>query len=125
MAVEKEDVVVGARGKGVLVAQEIAFAKILAGNNKVLRNRGVKRLARWLKVHSNGRCGMCAKNFLMVGLWDVFPLGFVFRLDLLMVDNCITEFTDDDLMRIWKGLFYCMWMADKPLVQVLVPGEGG
>lgn len=42
-----------------------------------------------------------------------------------MVDNCITEFTDDDFMRIWKGLFYCMWMADKPLVQVLVPGEGG
>lgn len=83
MVVEKENVVVGARRKGVLVAQEIAFAKILAGNNKTLRDRGVKRLARWLKVRSDGRC----------------------------------EFTDDDFMRIWKGLFYCMWMADKPLVQ--------
>jgi len=83
MAVEKEDVVIDARGKGVLVAQEIAFAKILAGNNKTLRDRGVKRLARWLKARSHGRC----------------------------------EFTDDDFMRIWKGLFYCMWMADKPLVQ--------
>jgi len=68
MAVEKEDALVGARGKGVLVAQEIAFAKILAGNDKTLRDRGVKRLARWLKVRSNGRCGMCAKNCLMVGL---------------------------------------------------------
>lgn len=41
-----------------------------------------------------------------------------------MVDNFIAEFTDDDFMRIWKGLFYCMWMADKPLVQVLVMGQG-
>jgi hypothetical protein len=62
MAVEKGDVFVGARGKSVLVAQEIEFAKILAGNNKTLRDRGVKRLARWLKVRSNGKCGMCAKN---------------------------------------------------------------
>jgi len=79
MAVEKEDVVIDARGKGVLVAQEIAFAKILAGNNKTLRDRGVKRLARWLKARSHGRCGMCAKkNHLMVGLCDVFPLGLLY-----------------------------------------------
>jgi len=77
MAVENVDVVEGARGKGVLVAQEIAFAKILAGNNKTLRDRGVKRLARWLKVRSHGRCGMCAKN-LMVGLCNVFPLGLLY-----------------------------------------------
>ncbi|KAH9504548.1 Ribosomal RNA processing protein 1 B [Bulinus truncatus] len=24
---------------------------------------------------------------------------------------------DDDLLKIWKGLFYCMWMQDKPLIQ--------
>jgi hypothetical protein len=61
MAVEREGMYIVARGQDVLVAQEIAFAKILAGNNKTLRDRGVKRLARWLKVRSNGRCGMCAK----------------------------------------------------------------
>lgn len=27
-------------------------------------------------------------------------------------------FTEDDFMRIWKGLFYSMWMSDKPLIQV-------
>ncbi|GLH06917.1 Uncharacterized protein GBIM_12508 [Gryllus bimaculatus] len=27
------------------------------------------------------------------------------------------SFTHDDFMRIWKGLFYCMWMSDKPLIQ--------
>lgn len=26
-------------------------------------------------------------------------------------------FTDTDFLRLWKGLFYCMWMSDKPLVQ--------
>jgi ribosomal RNA-processing protein 1 len=61
MAVGSSDVTVDTRGKSVLVAQEIAFAKILAGNNKTLRDRGVKRLARWLRVRSSGRCGMGPK----------------------------------------------------------------
>ncbi|WAR06184.1 RRP1-like protein [Mya arenaria] len=26
-------------------------------------------------------------------------------------------FTKDDLLKIWKGLHYCMWMQDKPVVQ--------
>ena len=26
--------------------------------------------------------------------------------------------SEDDLMKIWKGLHYCMWMQDKPLIQV-------
>jgi len=26
-------------------------------------------------------------------------------------------FQEDELLRIWKGLFYCYWMSDKPLVQ--------
>ncbi|CAL1531716.1 unnamed protein product [Lymnaea stagnalis] len=25
--------------------------------------------------------------------------------------------SDSDLLKIWKGLFYCMWMQDKPLIQ--------
>jgi len=27
-------------------------------------------------------------------------------------------FTEEDLLKIWKGLHYCVWMSDKPLVQV-------
>ncbi|OQR80348.1 ribosomal RNA processing protein 1A-like, partial [Tropilaelaps mercedesae] len=27
------------------------------------------------------------------------------------------EFSIDGMMKLWKGLFYCMWMADKPLIQ--------
>ncbi|XP_051168130.1 ribosomal RNA processing protein 1 homolog [Leptopilina boulardi] len=26
-------------------------------------------------------------------------------------------FTEADFVRLWKGLYYCMWMSDKPLVQ--------
>ncbi|XP_048202120.1 ribosomal RNA processing protein 1 homolog A [Perognathus longimembris pacificus] len=26
-------------------------------------------------------------------------------------------FTHDELLKIWKGLFYCLWMQDKPLLQ--------
>lgn len=28
-----------------------------------------------------------------------------------------TDFTNSDFLRLWKGLYYCMWMSDKPLVQ--------
>ncbi|CAI7862387.1 unnamed protein product, partial [Closterium sp. NIES-54] len=27
------------------------------------------------------------------------------------------EIAEEDLLKIWKGLFYCMWHSDKPLVQ--------
>ncbi|XP_070581352.1 ribosomal RNA processing protein 1 homolog A-like [Ptychodera flava] len=26
-------------------------------------------------------------------------------------------FSETDLLKIWKGLFYCMWMSDKPVIQ--------
>lgn len=26
-------------------------------------------------------------------------------------------FTEEKLMRLWRGLFYCMWLSDKPLIQ--------
>lgn len=34
-------------------------------------------------------------------------------------------FTHDELLKVWKGLFYCMWMQDKPLLQVSVWGGRG
>ena len=26
-------------------------------------------------------------------------------------------FSDVEMMRLWKGLYYCFWMSDKPLIQ--------
>lgn len=39
---------------------------------------------------------------------------------LLQLDYLLTfpEFKEDDFTRVWKGLFYAVWMSDKPLVQV-------
>jgi len=32
--------------------------------------------------------------------------------------NSASFFSYDDLIKIWKGLYYNMWMADKPVLQV-------
>ncbi|XP_054005019.1 ribosomal RNA processing protein 1 homolog [Hylaeus anthracinus] len=36
---------------------------------------------------------------------------------LTVRSNSSFAFTDTDFMRLWKGLFYYMWMSDKPLIQ--------
>lgn len=28
-----------------------------------------------------------------------------------------TGFSEEDLLKLWKGLFYCLWMQDKPVLQ--------
>ncbi|XP_062982638.1 ribosomal RNA processing protein 1 homolog B [Elgaria multicarinata webbii] len=35
----------------------------------------------------------------------------------LRTQNPAGSFTQEELLKIWKGLFYCMWMQDKPLLQ--------
>lgn len=30
-------------------------------------------------------------------------------------------FSQDELLKIWRGLFYCMWVQDEPLLQVTQP----
>uniref|UniRef100_A0A0V0G569 Putative nucleolar protein n=1 Tax=Triatoma dimidiata TaxID=72491 RepID=A0A0V0G569_TRIDM len=65
------------------IAQEIAFAKALAGNDKTLRDRALRRLRKWLISKSKSEVGV----------------------------------TEDGFVRIWRGLFYNVWMSDKPLVQ--------
>uniref|UniRef100_A0A182MGR9 Uncharacterized protein n=1 Tax=Anopheles culicifacies TaxID=139723 RepID=A0A182MGR9_9DIPT len=69
--------------KSAIIAQEIKFARALAGNNPALRRKVLKNLKTWLSTRSQST--------------------FVF--------------SDVDFLRLWKGLFYCMWMSDKPLVQ--------
>ncbi|XP_015586757.1 ribosomal RNA processing protein 1 homolog [Cephus cinctus] len=69
--------------KTLVVAQEIKFAKLLAGNDKKVRDKVLKNLKKWLVVRSKSSFA----------------------------------FTEEDFMRLWKGLFYCMWMSDKPLIQ--------
>ncbi|XP_053621941.1 ribosomal RNA processing protein 1 homolog [Plodia interpunctella] len=67
----------------LIVAQEIKFARLLAGNEKKSRDRVLKTLKKWLV--------------------NCFQKGH--------------EFKEEDFIRLWKGLFYAVWMSDKPLVQ--------
>ncbi|XP_046743593.1 ribosomal RNA processing protein 1 homolog [Diprion similis] len=69
--------------KTLVIAHEIKFAKLLAGNDKKVRDKVLKNLKKWLTVRSES--------------------SFAFE--------------EQDFMRLWKGLYYCMWMSDKPLIQ--------
>ncbi|KYN01918.1 Ribosomal RNA processing protein 1 like protein [Cyphomyrmex costatus] len=69
--------------KARVVAQEIKIARLLANNDKKVRDKVLKKLKKWLTVRSQS--------------------SFVF--------------TKTDFMSLWKGLFYCMWMSDKMLIQ--------
>jgi len=40
---------------------------------------------------------------------------YVNKLDVNVI---VDVFGDGDFLKIWKGLHYCMWMTDKPLIQV-------
>ncbi|OQV16176.1 putative Ribosomal RNA processing protein 1-like protein A [Hypsibius exemplaris] len=65
------------------VQLEIEFAKKLAVNDKMQRDKAMRHLWRWLRAESEGG----------------------------------KKFSQKDLSLIWKGLYYCMWMCDKPKVQ--------
>ncbi|XP_050072174.1 ribosomal RNA processing protein 1 homolog [Anopheles maculipalpis] len=64
--------------KSAIIAQEIKFARALAGNDPTLRRRVLKNLKTWLTTRSQSTFGKATGT---------------------------------------RGLFYCMWMSDKPLVQ--------
>ncbi|XP_074889717.1 ribosomal RNA processing protein 1 homolog B isoform X2 [Buteo buteo] len=69
---------------------EVQFAQRLAANEKRIRDRALKKLRGYIGV----RTQRPADFFCTVG-----------------------GFSQEELLKIWKGLFYCMWMQDKPLLQ--------
>ncbi|XP_011139786.1 ribosomal RNA processing protein 1 homolog isoform X2 [Harpegnathos saltator] len=73
----------GKNKKTLVIAQEIKFARLLADNDKRIRDKVLKSLKKWLTVRSQSSFA----------------------------------FTEMDFMSLWKGLFYCMWMSDKMLIQ--------
>jgi hypothetical protein len=67
---------------------EVQFAKKLAANEPAIRDKAVKKLKKWLMSRSS-ICGEESKS----------------------------TFNESEMLRLWKGLHYCFWMSDKPLVQ--------
>uniref|UniRef100_G3TRY5 Ribosomal RNA processing 1 n=1 Tax=Loxodonta africana TaxID=9785 RepID=G3TRY5_LOXAF len=68
----------------VQLPPEIQLAQRLAGNEKVTRDRAVKKLRKYIVARTQRAAG---------------------------------GFTHEELLKVWKGLFYCMWMQDKQLLQ--------
>ncbi|XP_028902441.1 ribosomal RNA processing protein 1 homolog A [Ornithorhynchus anatinus] len=66
------------------LAPEIQLAQRLAANEKVTRDRAVRKLRKYISAKTQRSSG---------------------------------GFSHDEMLKIWKGLFYCMWMQDKPLLQ--------
>lgn len=82
---------------------EIYFARKLASNEKKIRDRSLKKLRRWIEARSSVPDGKkCA-----------FHLANQF----LIFFTPYSAFSEEELFKLWKGLFYCMWMSDKPLIQ--------
>lgn len=95
--------------KVFLIAQEIELAKLLAGNSKTVREKALRNLKKWFDSRSQ------AVRKLVLNYKKLFWLSILYYLILFL-----PAFTDDDFQRIWKGLFYTMWMSDKPLTQVCI-----
>ena len=77
-----------------------------------------------------GRCGMCGDGcaprakeervgIFVVGItYGIFLWETSFSRRIYFSWIFVVEFTKKELLLVWKGLYYCMWMSDKPKVQV-------
>lgn len=74
---------------GEIPPVEVQFAKKLAANEPAVRDKAIKKLKKWLMSRSSICDGEVSK----------------------------ATFNDSEMLRLWKGLHYCFWMSDKPLVQ--------
>ncbi|CAL8101143.1 unnamed protein product [Orchesella dallaii] len=68
---------------------EMTMVRRLAGNDPIVRKKTLKKLKKWLSILAQS-----------------------------VPDNpeC-RSMIEPNFVRVWKALFYCMWMADKPLPQ--------
>ena len=66
---------------------EVQFAQRLAANEPKIRDKAVTKLKVWLTTRASGKSGAAQ------------------------------PFSEEEMLRLWKGLHYCFWMSDKPLIQ--------
>ncbi|XP_015265253.1 PREDICTED: ribosomal RNA processing protein 1 homolog B [Gekko japonicus] len=77
---------------------EIQFAQRLAANEKRIRDRALKKLRGYIILRTQDLAEHVVLSTKEPGS---VPGGF----------------NQEEFLKIWKGLFYCMWMQDKPLLQ--------
>ncbi|KAL8278830.1 hypothetical protein RQP46_008701 [Phenoliferia psychrophenolica] len=95
------------KGKKTLAPSSSAppLGKFLASSEKPVRDKAVASLARFL-AGTKKDLGEDEDETLEVGEldWDA-----EYELD--------SRLAKGDMAKLWKGVFYCFWMSDKPLVQ--------
>lgn len=96
----------GKAEKAKKMTPEIYFARKLASNEKKIRDRSLKKLKRWIAARSAVADGIDTSKFFLLSKKYFYSNFYLF-----------SAFSEDELMKLWKGLFYCMWMSDKPLIQ--------
>ena len=96
--------------EGTASAAESKFARKLASNEAKVRNRALKRLRMYLTIRSKNDGSKAASSTMhctCASRSACAPRHFV-----------RSDFDHLEMLKLWKGLYFCMWMADKPLVQV-------
>ena len=97
--------------------REVEFARRLSVSDKGSRDRALKKLKTWLHARSQPTGGN-GYNQLLRCRKDLFlSIAATLRyFDSFAIPTA--DFGVDEMMKLWRGLHYCMWMSDKPLVQV-------
>lgn len=99
--------------------EEVYFAQHLASNEPRIRNKSLARLKKWLKLRSQtdeAEFSFDGMMKLWKGTWlySIARSIFIYSSIRMSMLSCIqTKHAIEHL----AGLFYCMWMADKPLIQ--------
>ncbi|KAK0553102.1 hypothetical protein OC845_001382 [Tilletia horrida] len=78
-------------------ADALPLGKVLASTEKKIRDGGIRSLAAFLSRPTN-----------TVGVGAQSQTGII---------------PPDEMAKLWKGIFYCFWMSDKPLVQQALATE--
>ena len=82
---------------------EVKFARQLASNDGKTRSRAFRSVRRWLSQRSAVEGGVLRAPREMGRDLKCF---------------CAPGLDDAELLKLWKGLYVCMWHSDKPVVQV-------
>ncbi|KAG8507169.1 Ribosomal RNA processing protein 1B, partial [Galemys pyrenaicus] len=94
---------------------EIQFAQRLASHEKGIRERAARKLRQYLSVKTQRETARLRST--AGGCQGRAPLDGTGRDSGLRAACLPGGFSQEELLKIWKGLFYCMWVQEEPLLQ--------
>ena len=99
-----------------MMDNEKEFAIRLADNEKKTRDRALAKIRRYIEARVGTDDGK--------QIW-LLTFSFSWKSDQFILKRNVVwtveePFVEEDFIKLWKGLHYCMWMCDKPLIQVSI-----